>query len=95
MGWLMLGDTTPRQIGVNVETVLDDRDVYHAIGAVITNVIDEQALTGTPDIVIRAAARRARDPCMRGGGRRQRGRRLSIPGRPAARLRKARSVGSV
>ena len=44
--------TTPRRFDLNVETVLDDWEVYHAIREVIANALDEQVLTGTPDIEI-------------------------------------------
>lgn len=49
---LTLEGTAPRQFDLNVETVLDDWDVCHAIREVIANALDEQALTGTPDIEI-------------------------------------------
>lgn len=52
MGWLTLKGTRPRQFDLNVETVLDDWEVYHAIREVIANALDERALTGTPDIKI-------------------------------------------
>lgn len=52
MGWLTLEGIAPRQFDLNVETVLDDWEVYHAIREVIANALDEQALTGTPDIEI-------------------------------------------
>ena len=49
---MTLEGTSPRQFDLNVETVLDDWEVYHAIREVIANALDEQVLTGTPDIVI-------------------------------------------
>ena len=42
----------PRRFDLNVETVLDDWEVHHAIREVIANALDEQVLTGTPDIEI-------------------------------------------
>lgn len=42
----------PRRFDLNVETVLDDWEVHHAIREVIANALDEQILTGTPDIEI-------------------------------------------
>ena len=47
-----MDDTSPRQFDLNVETVLDDWEVYHAIREVIANALDEQVLTGTKDIEI-------------------------------------------
>lgn len=49
---LTLDGETPRQFDLNVETVLDDWEVYHAIREVIANALDEQVLTGTRDIEI-------------------------------------------
>ena len=51
-------ETAPRQFDLNVETVLDDWDVSHAIREVIANALDEQALTGTPDIEITGSGTR-------------------------------------
>ena len=45
-------DITKRKFDLNVETVLDDWEVSHAIREVIANALDEQALTGTSDIKI-------------------------------------------
>ena len=46
------GETATRHFDLNIETVLDDWEVCHAIREVIANAIDEQALTGTQDIKI-------------------------------------------
>ena len=44
--------STPRRFDLNIETVLDDWEAYHAIREVIANALDEQVLTGTRDIEI-------------------------------------------
>ena len=44
--------TTPSRFDLNVETVLDDWEVHHAVREVIANALDEQELTGTADIEI-------------------------------------------
>ena len=48
----MLEGNTPRQFDLNIGTVLDHWDVHHAVRELIANALDEQALTGTPDISI-------------------------------------------
>ena len=41
-----------KKFDLNVEEVLDDWEVHHAIREIIANAIDEQTLTETPDIKI-------------------------------------------
>jgi hypothetical protein len=42
-----------RKFDLNIEEVLEDWEVYHAIREIIANAIDEQILTGTKDIEIK------------------------------------------
>lgn len=41
-----------RKFDLNIEEVLEDWEVYHAVREIIANAIDEQVLTGTKDIEI-------------------------------------------
>ena len=47
-----MAEVMPRQFDLNIEAVLDDWEVRHAIREVISNAIDEQELTGTAEIKI-------------------------------------------
>jgi len=42
-----------RKFDLNIEEVLEDWEVYHAIREIIANAIDEQILTKTKDIEIK------------------------------------------
>ena len=46
------GDLSSKKFDLNVETILENWSVYHAIREVIANAIDEQILTNTNDIEI-------------------------------------------
>ena len=41
-----------RKFDLNIEKILDNWDVYHAIREIIANALDEQVLTRTPDVEI-------------------------------------------
>ena len=41
-----------RKFDLNMEDVLDDWEIYHAIREIIANALDEQVLTKTKDIEI-------------------------------------------
>ena len=41
-----------RRFDLNIERVLEDWDVHHAVREIIANAVDEQALTGTKDVEI-------------------------------------------
>lgn len=41
-----------KRFDLNIEKILEDWDVHHALREVIANAIDEQILTNTQDIVI-------------------------------------------
>lgn len=41
-----------KQFDLNIETILEDWETYHAIREVIANAIDEQLLTSTRNIEI-------------------------------------------
>jgi len=42
----------PKKFDLNIEKILEDWDVHHAIREIIANAIDEQILTKTKDIRI-------------------------------------------
>jgi len=42
-----------KKFDLNIEEVLEDWEVYHAIREIIANAIDEQVLTNTQDIEIK------------------------------------------
>lgn len=42
-----------KKFDLNIEKVLEDWEIYHAIREIIANALDEQALTGTRDIEIK------------------------------------------
>jgi hypothetical protein len=48
----MAPDAPAREFDLNIERVLENWTVVHALREVIANALDEQALTGTPDPVI-------------------------------------------
>ncbi len=41
-----------RRFDLNIERVLEDWDIHHAVREIIANAVDEQALTGTKDVEI-------------------------------------------
>jgi len=41
-----------RKFDLNIEEVLEDWEIYHAVREIIANALDEQALTKTKDIQI-------------------------------------------
>ena len=42
-----------RKFDLNIEKVLEDWEIYHAVREIIANALDEQALTNTKDIEIK------------------------------------------
>ena len=46
-----------REFDLNIEKILDDWEVYHAIREIIANAIDEMKLTRTKDIEINKDSR--------------------------------------
>lgn len=47
-----MSDATARRFDLNIEKILEDWEVRHALREVIANALDEQALTDTQDIAI-------------------------------------------
>lgn len=42
-----------KEFDLNIEKILENWEVYHAVREIIANALDEQKLTGTKDISIR------------------------------------------
>ncbi len=54
-----MSDANPRRFDLNIEKILEDWEVRHALREVIANALDEQALTGTQDMAIAKDSRGA------------------------------------
>lgn len=48
-----MSDASARSFDLNIGEILPDWEIHHALREVIANALDEQALTGTPEIEIR------------------------------------------
>jgi len=44
--------TKERKFDLNIESILEDWDIYHALREIIANALDEQLLTNSKDIQI-------------------------------------------
>lgn len=42
-----------KEFDLNIEKILENWEIYHAVREIIANALDEQKLTGTKDISIR------------------------------------------
>ena len=49
----LIGSEQIKKFDLNIEEVLEDWEVYHAIREIIANAIDEQLLTNTKEIEIK------------------------------------------
>ena len=54
-----MSDASARRFDLNIEKILEDWEVRHALREIIANALDEQALTDTPDIAIAKDSRGA------------------------------------
>ena len=52
MKMTILGGIAMKEFDLNIEKILEDWEVYHAVREIIANAIDEQIITGTKDIQI-------------------------------------------